>query len=221
MSSRTDKPHARARRPRTRKPQARGLARREAILDAAVRLFARRGFRGTGIVGLASEVGISHVGLLHHFGTKENLLYAVVARRDAEQAELIGHLTELRGLEAIRAIELIGENNVEDHVHARLFIVLIGENLQPDDPLNGYFRDRSEAVRAFVSRAVRTGQDDGEIRPDVDPDTVAAEVIAFVVGSSIQWLLDADAIDVHATFRDYLARLIAHLEAETTERAKG
>jgi len=195
-----------------RKPQARGLARRKAILDAAVRLFAERGFRGTGITGLAKEVGISHVGLLHHFGTKENLLHAVVVRRDAEQAELTRRLAGLRGLEALRAIELIGERDVHEDVHTRLLVVLTGENLQPDDPLNGYFRDRYELARAFIADAVRSGQDDGEIRADADPETVAAEVMAFIAGSSIQWLLDPGAVDVTATYRDYLARLIADLE---------
>jgi AcrR family transcriptional regulator len=195
-----------------RKPQARGLARRKAILDAAVRLFAERGFRGTGITGLAKEVGISHVGLLHHFGTKENLLHAVVARRDAEGAGLTRRLEGLRGLEALRAIELIGREDVHEDLHTRLLVVLTGESLQPDDPLNDYFRDRYVIARAFIADAVRSGQDDGEIRPDADPETVAAEVMAFIAGSRVQWLLDPDAVDVTATYRDYLARLIADLE---------
>ncbi|HEY2053361.1 MAG TPA: TetR/AcrR family transcriptional regulator [Solirubrobacterales bacterium] len=198
--------------PKPRKPQARGLARRKAILDAAVRLFAVRGFRGTGITGLAREVGISHVGLLHHFGTKENLLRAVVARRDAEQAELTRHLAGLRGLEALRAIELIGKEDVHEDVHTRLLVVLTGESLQPDDPLNGYFRDRYGLARAFLANAVRSGQDDGEIRVDADPETVAAEVMAFIAGSQVQWLLDPGAVDVSATYRDYVARLIADLQ---------
>ncbi|MGH2988232.1 MAG: TetR/AcrR family transcriptional regulator, partial [Solirubrobacterales bacterium] len=90
-----------------RRPQARGEARREAILDAAVKLFARNGFRGTGILGLAEEVGITHAGVLHHFGSKERLLLAVVDRRDREQAALIERLRARRGLEALRAIEWI------------------------------------------------------------------------------------------------------------------
>jgi AcrR family transcriptional regulator len=203
---------------KTRKPQARGLARRKAILDAAVRLFGERGFRATGITGLAKEVGISHVGLLHYFGTKENLLHAVVARRDAERAERFEHLASLRGLEALRAITLIGEDNAEDHVHTRLLIVLVGENLQPDDPLNGYFRDRYEVMRTLIAGAVRSGQEDGEIRAEADAETVATEVTAFIAGASLGWLLDPDAIDIGATYRDYVTRLIADLAGPATRR---
>lgn len=194
-----------------RKPQARGLARRKAILDAAVRLFAERGFRGTGITGLAKEVGISHVGLLHHFGTKEKLLHAVVARREAEQVALIDRLAGLRGLEALRAIAFVGEDTVADPVHTRLFVVLVGESLQPDDPLNGYFRDRYGLVRAYVAGAVRSGQEEGEIRADADPEAVAAEVTSFIAGAALAWLLDPDAIDVAATYGDYVTRLTADL----------
>lgn len=203
-------PNKRPRKPR--KPQARGLARRKAILDAAVRLFAERGFRGTGITGLAKEVGITHVGLLHYFGTKENLLHAVVARRDAEQAERIRHLVGLRGLEALREVARLAEDDVDDH-HTRLLVVLVGESLQSDDPLNGYFRERYGFVRALIAGAVRSGQEDGEVRADADPDTVASEVSAFIAGASLGRLLDPDAIDVAGTYRDYVDRLVADLES--------
>jgi AcrR family transcriptional regulator len=209
MPSTPDTHHRKPR--KKRKPQARGVARRRAILDAAVRLFAKRGFRGTGITGLAKEVGISHVGLLHHFGTKENLLRAVVARRDAERAGPIGRLEGLRGLAALRAITLVGDDTVADDVHTRLSVVLVGESLQPDDPLNGYFRDRYGMVRGFIAAAVRSGQEDGEIRADADPEIVAAEVTSFIAGTSLGWLLDPEAIDVNATYRDYVDRLTADL----------
>jgi AcrR family transcriptional regulator len=196
-----------------RREQARGRARREAILDAAVRLFSRRGFRGTGVIGLGREVGISHAGLLHHFGSKEQLLLDVVARRDVQQAELIERLSPLRGIEALRAVERMGEDTVADELHARLFVVLIGENLQPEDPLNAYFRARYARVRAYVARAVRSGQADGEIRPDADPEAIGAEVMSFVAGTNVHWLLDPPGVDVVASHRGYLDRLVADLRA--------
>ena len=49
-------------------------ARRQAILDAAVELFARRGYRGTGVAALGKRVGMTATGLLYYFGSKERLL---------------------------------------------------------------------------------------------------------------------------------------------------
>jgi TetR/AcrR family transcriptional regulator len=57
---------------------------RRAVLDAAERLFAERGFAGTSVRDLAAASGVSHPLIQHHFGTKEEL-YAAVLRRCAEE----------------------------------------------------------------------------------------------------------------------------------------
>ncbi len=48
------------------------------ILRVAVRLFAARGFHGTGIRQLADEVGIKSSTLYHYMDTKEDLLFSIV-----------------------------------------------------------------------------------------------------------------------------------------------
>jgi len=45
---------------------------------AAVRLFAARGFRGTGIRELADAAGLSSATLYHYMGTKEDLLFSIM-----------------------------------------------------------------------------------------------------------------------------------------------
>ena len=54
---------------------------REAILDAAERLFAERGFAGTSVRHIVRESDISPPSLYHFFGSKENLLVELVADR--------------------------------------------------------------------------------------------------------------------------------------------
>jgi AcrR family transcriptional regulator len=190
----------------------RGEARRQEILDTAVRLFAKRGFRATGILALAQEVGLSHVGVLHHFGSKEQLLRAMVARREAEEAEeaIAGHPAP-SGLAALKAIAKQGQHLVANTVLPRLYTVLIAENLDAEDPLHDYFVDRYRRVRASLARSVREGQQVGEIRSDVDADRIAAEILSFIVGTQIQWLLDQDGIDVNGAYERYLGRLIADI----------
>ena len=59
---------------------ARGDATRAAILDAAERLFAQRGFAGTSMRALADAADTSQPLLHHHFGTKRGLYAAVKDR---------------------------------------------------------------------------------------------------------------------------------------------
>ena len=66
--------------------QARGDLRRQQILDAAVELFATKGYRGAGVAALAERVGMTATGLLYYFGSKERLLQEVVAERSARRS---------------------------------------------------------------------------------------------------------------------------------------
>ncbi|HLH46369.1 MAG TPA: TetR/AcrR family transcriptional regulator [Acidimicrobiales bacterium] len=206
----------RANAPVVRRPNARGAARREALIDAAVRLFSERGFRGTGIIGLAKEVGMTHAGLLHHFGTKEGLLHAVVATRDEHFAEVLRTAGNGRGLDTTDAVLVAGQQFVADPQLSRLFTVLIGENLMAENPLNGLFRERYRTLRKCVASALRAGQVDGTVDPDADAEGVAAEVVAFLLGLQSEHLLDPDAVDVVAVCAGYARRLRASLAVPAT-----
>ncbi|ABW13808.1 transcriptional regulator, TetR family [Parafrankia sp. EAN1pec] len=163
----------------------RGVARREQILDAAVELFARQGYRGTGLLELAERIGISHPGILHHFATKQDLLRAVLDRRDQFANRVI------RGFAGAGTFGLHNSQDaVEPEIVTRLMIVLRVENLDPEDPLHDYFDERDRQTRGLIADEIRGGQQRGEIRSDVDPDTKAAEILALTIGLDAQWLLN-------------------------------
>src|SRR3954463_6957541 len=66
----------------SRGPYAKGVAKREEILRAALEVIARHGYRKTSTRELASAVGLSEAGLLHYFGSKEKLFEEVLRVRD-------------------------------------------------------------------------------------------------------------------------------------------
>jgi AcrR family transcriptional regulator len=53
---------------------------KERILDAAERLFAAHGFAGTSLRAVTKEAGVNLAAIHYHFGTKEDLLRAVLRR---------------------------------------------------------------------------------------------------------------------------------------------
>lgn len=62
-------------------------ARRRAILDAAIELFARKGFRGTTTRELSTAIGVSEPVLYQHFATKRDLYTAIVDHMTESAAE--------------------------------------------------------------------------------------------------------------------------------------
>src|SRR5262249_32669590 len=64
--------------------------RREQILSAATRAFARAGFAATSLEDVAAEAGITRVILYRHFESKAHLYRAVLDRACARLAEAVG-----------------------------------------------------------------------------------------------------------------------------------
>ncbi|MFC0111785.1 TetR/AcrR family transcriptional regulator [Kibdelosporangium aridum] len=64
--------------------------RREQILDAATRAFARTGFTATSLDDVAAEAGVTHVILYRHFASKSDLYRAVLDRACTRLGEAVG-----------------------------------------------------------------------------------------------------------------------------------
>ena len=80
-----------------------GLDTRSALLQAATRLFAQRGFYGTSIAAISEELGLTKQALIHHFGSKEKL-YGEVLQQIAD--ELVATLIDATSDNADATIQL-------------------------------------------------------------------------------------------------------------------
>src|SRR5262245_18554336 len=90
----TAKPHASKARPRTRRSAEEARAR---ILSAAERELMRVGPEGLRLTELARELRVSHPAILHHFGSREGLVAAVVQQAMRSlSADLLAALTAVK-----------------------------------------------------------------------------------------------------------------------------
>jgi AcrR family transcriptional regulator len=185
---------------------AKGEDRRNRILEVAQRVLIRNGWRNTSLGQIAREAGVSTPGLLHHFASKEQLLYAVVDARDAADDARAD-----RSGDIIEQIERASERFVEMPHSVGLFNVLLVENLEPDDPLHDRIINRYWVSVETVAEGIRRGQRSGKYRRDMDATRKAVEVIAFVNGMETSWLLDP-SIPVAEVFKEYAQSLARQLE---------
>ncbi|GII92456.1 TetR/AcrR family transcriptional regulator [Sinosporangium siamense] len=176
-------------------------------MAVAAELFARTGFRGTGMTEIAARVGITEPGLLYHFRNKEGLLRAVIEWRDARSLEFAREVGALGGLRTIREMPAFAHRNHEEAGLTRLFAVLLAENLDPGAPAHETFVRRYREMRRLVTESLQVGQERGEIRPEVDPRLKAVEILATLDGISTQWLLDPESVDLVESIEAYAKSL--------------
>jgi AcrR family transcriptional regulator len=163
-----------------------GIEKREEILTIALEVVAREGYRGTSLRDLADAVGLSQTGLLHYFESKDELLTAVLKRRDELDAE---RLHDVEGAHQL-AHSLRHSATVPGLV--MLYAQLSVEAADEDHPAHEFFAERFEIVRAHIAEIVRAGQADGTISTALDPAKAATIALALGDGLQIQWLYDRD-----------------------------
>lgn len=177
-------------------------------------LFAAKGFRGTGVAEIATAAGSAPSAIIHHFGSKEGLLEAVIQERDARTQAHLAVIGDQAGTAGLRGMVLIAEEVESDRRLAGLYTVLEVENLHPGHPAHEFFVGRSRVVRRSLERLLQAGIASGELRPDVDVKAIASEALAFMEGAQLLWLLDPKKTSLPGLYRSYFFRLADSLRRE-------
>jgi AcrR family transcriptional regulator len=179
---------------------AKGLARRQEIVDVALELFAVKGYDRTSVREIARQTGLSQAGLLHHFGSKEELFLEVLRLRDRRNDEFYDQGERHR-------VSIDGLTHIVDHNAAqpglvRLYVAMSAESTGDDSASRRFFTERYETLRKDIAADIRLRQDAGELPATLDPLGIATLLIAAADGLQIQWLLSPDSIDMGARLAD-------------------
>ena len=194
---------------------------RRRILEAAMALYARHGVKGTGLAAIGQAAGVTHAGVLYHFGSSRRLLLAVLDERDRRFWRETAQDWEGRGgLDALRQMPRLARWNRDNWELAKLFTILEAENLDEHDEAHAYFLERRRRVRGRIQHAIEEGQRRGEVRADVDATVKADEAVAFMDGAQLNAMLDAK-VDLVAIFESYAAALVGQIAARPRQARAG
>jgi AcrR family transcriptional regulator len=187
---------------------AKGVAKREEILERALEVIAREGYRGASVKELAEAVGLSQAGLLHYFDSKEDLFTEILRKRDQVDSEQF----DARFGDDIELVDLragylgVVRHNAEVPGLVQLFSRMAVDAVDPEHPAHRYFIERSQLLRDTFTSALARRQADGDITDRVDPETLARIFQAVADGLQLQWMLepDIDMADILAALFDAL-----------------
>ena len=165
---------------------AKGVAKREEILTAALDVIARNGYRRTSVRELADAVGLSQAGLLHYFSSKEELFQEILRKRD----EVDTAAFDIDVDQPIEAFFGVIRHNSEVPGLVQLYAQLSTEACDPEHPAHAFFVERYVQFRAMFGGMLRDEQAAGTIDPDLDVDRISNLFLAAADGLQTQWMLD-------------------------------
>ena len=186
---------------------------KQRLVEAALKLFASRGYHATGIADILRESGCKRGSLYYYFSSKEELGYAAIdeAMRLLAEQGAASHLrtnehpidrllSVLDALPTVTTLGAIGSSATD--VAARMATVHEG------------FRKRlGESMGAMIEQAeeiVRRGVADGQITDSVDPEQLAhvvATMMAGIQNASLLWERDVIWKDARRWLKEYLNSL--------------
>jgi TetR/AcrR family transcriptional regulator, fatty acid metabolism regulator protein len=148
------------------------IDKRRAILDSAVRVFARQGYHATRVSDIADEAGVAYGLVYHYFRSKEAVMTELFTERWslllAAGDELIARDVPPREKLSGIAGFIIGSYRHDPE----LMKVIIVEVTRAANSFGAIHLPEISRAYDAVATIVREGQRDGVFRSEVDPDFV-------------------------------------------------
>jgi AcrR family transcriptional regulator len=212
----------------TRGTQARGLATRDTILRAAIRVFSKSGFAG-GRVESISKLSRTHDRMIYYyFGSKERLfievLETIYQRMNEAEAAL-----QIEFDDPVQALTTIVHFHWQYYLdHPELLTLLNSENLHHGKHLKKSARvsELSSPAVSILDQVLRTGAERGLFRPDIrarDLYIAIASLGYFYLSNryTLSSFLNADLMDKEALahWREFITNMVLRSVVEGQQKA--
>lgn len=189
---------------------AKGRAKRQEIIEAAIVVFGERGYTTSSMLEIAERCSLSRAGLSHHFPTKESILAAVLAWRDTVDTQRfrIAGTPDPDGLTILRAMVELAEANARVPGLVGLHSCLAAEAASPTHPAHDYFVNRYDMITQGVQTALEDVRESGWLRPEVDPARAAISIVSLMDGLQVYWLLRGQPVDMAAHLHSAISSML-------------
>ena len=140
---------------------------RRQILDAAVRVFARKGFHTCRVGDIAEEAGVAHGLLYHYFTSKDEVLEAVFRENWSVLVERV-EAVEASGESAREQLRHVAAIVLRTWLHQPDVVRVVVREIARSPELQQRIGELVKPIDA-IRRIIERGQRAGEFRADLDP----------------------------------------------------
>ena len=182
---------------------------RDRILDAAVKVFADRGFHTATVAEIAKAAGVADGTIYLYFKSKDDVLLRLF---DEKMGELEGEVRAALANETSARGKL--ERFIQHHLalvekNPDLAAVLIVELRQSAQFLKA--ADRAKPYIDLIAEVVKGGQESGEFARDISPQTVKRAIFGALDELALAWLLSGRRATLKKTAAEVAGWLVRGL----------
>lgn len=180
-----------ATRPRPETAQKRGE-----ILQAAMEVFGSKGYANGTLHDVAQLVGITHAGVLHHFGSKQQLLLEVLRHRDQTDVQHLEQQHIPDGAALFLHLVRTAFANAQRAGIVQAYTVLSAESVTDDHPARAFFVERYERLRDEIAASFRECCAQEGVTDADTIESASLSILAVMDGLQLQWLLTPGVFDL-------------------------
>jgi AcrR family transcriptional regulator len=165
------------------------------LLDVAVQVFNERGYEATSMDELATRLGVTKPAIYHHVPSKVELLRLALDRA----LDALFAVTEEPGATSGPAIERL-EHVVRGSIRvltAELPFVTLLLRVRGNSDVERHALQRRREFDQLMTGLVRAAEEEGDVRPDVDP-AVTSRLLFGTVNSLTEWYRPGRGLDATA-----------------------
>ena len=161
--------------------------RKDRIMEAALRIFAEKGFQNSTIAEISKEAGVSEATIYEYFGTKEDLLFAIPEKVSRESnRELEQFLPFIPGVEdrmrlILRRYVKLYQSN--PHYSALVLLQLISNKRFRQTAAHGAIRDSAHVLLDCIREGIRNGT----FKRDSNPFLIRSMLLGTIEHMFIYW----------------------------------
>jgi TetR/AcrR family transcriptional regulator, fatty acid metabolism regulator protein len=164
---------------------------RRQILDAAIRVFATRGFHACRVSDVADEAGVAYGLVYHYFGSKEEILSTLFAERWQVMLDAIAGIDRNSEVPARDKLYLVASFIIDSYRHEPdLMKVIIVEVTRA---ANSFGRDHLDKIREayqMIGQIVESAQKEGSFKREISSDFAALMFYGAIEQLLSGWIFD-------------------------------
>ena len=175
------------------------------VIDAAAKVFYRRGYADASVQDIADELGILKGSLYHYIDTKEDLLFRLLSETHDDVHAILDEVAATEGLDPLERLHLYVRKQVEFNVDNLTKMSVYYHDVERlSDERRGEIYGRRREHERWVIELIADAQRKGLADQNIDPKVVSRCIFATIIWP-YQWFRPGRdrRTDVAATCADF------------------